>query len=355
MSMVRRCPSSHLSNAAKPAAQRVPFADRRARTRPFLVRALPLVALLLPAIAPTVVCAADDDDAVALVNGHPISRAEMIDVLIDAHGVEILQQLIVLQLAKQETRKRGMHVTRADIDAEFEAALARIAEDAGMVGDDASAMNKREALRQVLEERGISMSEFTIGMERNAHLRKIVEADIRVTEETLHEEFARTYGEKVRVRHIQIPQGDSRALNEALELIHRGSDFGDVARRLSKNPQTAARGGEMDPFTFDDPAIPAAIREAAFSLKTGGVSNPVLAGQFFHILKVEGRIPPQNVRFEDVRDEVKQTVRQRAMLPAMSQLAVDLFKQAKIRVLDSKLQAKYQQFLDGGAGKTAQP
>jgi parvulin-like peptidyl-prolyl isomerase len=193
------------------------------------------------------------------------------------------------------------------------------------------------------------MAEFMISMERNAHLRKLVEADLRITEETLREEFARRYGARVQVRHIQIPQRDNHGLSEALELLARGSDFADVARQLSKNPTTAARGGEMEPFTFDDPNNPAALREAAFALKEGGVSNPVLAGQFFHILKAERRIPADRARFEDKRDEVEKSLRERAIPQAMGKLAVDLFQEAKITVLDSKLRGKYQEFLDRGA------
>jgi foldase protein PrsA len=316
----------------------------------------PLVVALfvLATVCPSAV-SAGDGDAVAIVNGQPISRETLIDTLIDAHGVEVLQQLIILQVAKQETKQRGLRVTPADVDAEFELALSRVAQDAGMTGEYATPKNKRDALQEVLKERGFSMAEFMVGMERNAHLRKIVEKDLRITEETLREEFARTYGEKVRARHIQIAQRDTHGLNEAMELLHRGADFADVARRLSKNPETAARGGEMDPFTFNDPDIPAALREAAFSLKEGSTSSPVLVGQFFHILKVESRIPPDNARFEDKRAEIEQSVRERAIPQAMAKLAVELFKEAEIRVLDSKLRSKYQEFLDEGALRTVTP
>ena len=298
---------------------------------------------------------ADDGDAVALVNGHPIAREELIDVLLDAHGVEVLQQLIILRVAKQETRERALRVTKADVDAEFQSSLDRIAANAGMSREEATQQNKREALRQVLDERGISMAEFIIGMERNAHLRKLVEKDLRITEETLREEFARRYGARVVVRHIQIDQRDGRGLNEALELLARGSDFADVARQLSKNPETAARGGEMEPFTFDDPEIPAALREGAFSLKEGGVSNPVLVGQFFHILKLERRIPADQAHFKEKRAELEQGIRERAIPQAMAKLATELFKEARVAVLDSKLRPKYQEFLEQGSAGPPQP
>lgn len=295
---------------------------------------------------PAAARADQDGTAVALVNGHPIAREELLDVLIEAYGVEVLQQLIILRVAKQETRQRGLRVTKADVATEFQSALDRIAEEAGMNPDEATEPNKREALQQLLDERGISLVEFMIGMERNAHLRKIAERDLRITEETLRSEFARSFGEKAKISHIQIPINDRRALDEALNLLARGSDFADVAHKLSRNPETAARGGEMEPFTFDDPEIPPIIRERAFSLKEGAVSEPLLAGQFFHVIRLHRRIPSEIARFEDKRGEIERRVRERAIPQLMAKLAVELFKKAKINVLDPDLRAKYQEFLE---------
>jgi parvulin-like peptidyl-prolyl isomerase len=279
----------------------------------------------------------------------------MIDILIEAHGVDVLQQMIILQLAKQETQKRGIRITRADVDEEFRSALDSIAASAGMNPTEATDANKREALNQMLADRGISMSEFMIGMERNAHLRKLAAGEIQITDATLREEFARTYGERVLVQHIQLEQRDTRGLNEAQGLIAKGADFGDIARQLSKNADTAARGGEMEPFTFGDPDIPAALRETAFSLKEGAVSNPVLAGQFVHILKLVRRIPAEGVKFDDVREEIERRVRERALPQAMQALAKDLFVKANIKVLDPRLREKYQDFLNSSAPGAASP
>lgn len=314
-----------------------------------------LAALLVIASAGATPARAEDGDAVALVNGHPIAREDLVKLLMESHGVDMLQQLIILQVTKQEARQRGLQVTSHDVDVEFQTSLDRIAEQSGMQPDEATDQLKRGALQQVLDERGISLAEFMIGMERNAYLRKIVEKDIQITEETLREQFARMYGERVVILHIQVPQNDSRTLNHAMELLARGSDFAEVARQLSVNTETAVRGGEMDPFTFDEANIPPAIRDTAFALKEGGVSSPVLAGQFFHILKLVRRIPADRARYEDKRDEVAKSVREKAVPQAMAKMAMDLFQQAKIKVLDEDLRAKYQQFLDRGGKEKTQP
>lgn len=288
---------------------------------------------------------ADDGNAIAFVNGAPIERDDVVQLAMEAHGLSALQQLIFLRLARQETHRLGLEVTRADIEREYENALRRIAPDVDF--DDATLTedDRRTALEQVLEQHGFSLAEFWIGMERNAHLRKIIERGFQVDEATLREEFARTYGEKVVVRHIEIRLENQRKLNEVKNLLNSGTDFAEVARRLSDNPETAPRGGELAPFTFRDEAIPESVREVAFALDEGQVSNAFRVDRVFQILKLERRIPPENVRLADVRDTVEQSMRARVIPQQMARLLTQLFDDAKIRVIDQKLRRRFDDLL----------
>lgn len=293
--------------------------------------------------------------AIAVVNGSPISEEKMVEVLMEARGLEILQQLVVLELAKQETSRRGLTVTQRDVDQEFEDALDRIARSAGLEPAQSTRENKLEALETLLGEKRISMAEFRVSMERNAHLRKVVESEVTIDDATLREEFARTQGAKVQVRHIQFNLGDTQLINQARAELNRGVPFEEVARRFSQNPETAARGGLLEPFTFTDTAMDPALRDRAFSLKVGEVDPAVLrVGNRLHILKLERRIPPDDVRFEDVREEVARSMRDRVIPQQMEKIAVELFEKANVRVLDPELRARYQSFLEdrakGGAG-----
>lgn len=303
----------------------------------------------------TALTRADDGNALAIVNGKPIDRSRVVSLLMDSHGVEILQQIVLLDLARQEAARKKVRVTPADVEAEFENAVDKIATEAGLTGDDGTRANKLQALDLLLKEKRISMAEFRLAMERNAYLRKAVSDEVQITDETLREEFARTYGEKVVVRHIQLTARDARKLQDALQALATGEDFAAVARRLSENPETASRGGEMAPFAFNDASIPAALRQAAFELQPGEISHPVAAGNFRHILKLERRIPPDNVRFEDVRPQVLESVRDRATRRAMEQLMTRLFAEANVRVTDTSLREAYQKFLKESEAQGATP
>lgn len=306
-----------------------------------LVRSGVVALVCLVWLTPVVI--AGDGDAVAIVNGQPISKRKLVDVLMESHGLEILQQLIVLELAKAETQRQSIRVSAVDVDREFQQALERIAPEVDAEGKTLTPAEKQETLELVLEQKGISLPEFMIGMERNTHLRKLVERELRVTDDTLREEYARRYGEKVQVRHVQVD--NVSALHEALRLVQEDVDFGEIARRVSQNADTARNGGLLEPFTFQDRELSPVLREAAFSLAPGEVSKPIKVGPWFHILKLERRIPPTEARFEDVRAEVEREMRARVVPQKMNERLAELFRKAEIRVLDSDLREQYEELL----------
>lgn len=286
-----------------------------------------------------------DGDAVAVVNGRSISKADMVRVLMDMKGLDVMQQLILLETARGETKAKNLRVTDADVEREFQDALERIARDAGLAGETATPANKLQALKSMLEQKKIAMAEYRVAIERNAHLRKLVEAEAQpINEQTLKAEWARTHGERRVVRHIAVPVNDDRALAESLNLLRGGTDFADVARRLSTNEETRSRGGEMEPFAFDEPTIPATFREQAFLMKPGEVSNPVRVEQMFHILKLERVIEPESARFEDVREQVLREMRARVSDRRMQEIAKELYDKAKVTVIDPGLKSKYEEF-----------
>jgi peptidyl-prolyl cis-trans isomerase D len=80
------------------------------------------------------------------------------------------------------------------------------------------------------------------------------------------------------------------ALERAREVrqeILDGADFADVAERVSVDPGSAARGGELGSFTRGQMVPP--FEEAAFSLPIGALSEPVQSAFGYHIIEVLSR------------------------------------------------------------------
>lgn len=289
--------------------------------------------------------AGEDGDAIAIVNGHSIARREVVELLMESHGLAALQQLIVLELAKQETKRRGLVVGAEDVRSEYEQSVERIARE--VFGETKTTDAERlRGLETVLERKGLTIAEFMVGMERNAHLRKLANQDLKLDERLIREEFARQYGEKVEIRHIQLADADDVA--RATAALEGGEGFAEVARRMSRNAETAAKGGLLPAFAFNDESIPPLMREAAFQLKPLEVSTPLRIENAFHLIRLERRIPPAAARFEDQRESVERALRERIVSRLMADLATELFRKSSIRVLDPRLKEEFEALKSAG-------
>jgi parvulin-like peptidyl-prolyl isomerase len=295
---------------------------------------------------PSPAARAPTGETVATVNGAPIERSRIVDLLLAGHGPGILEQLVVLESARRLAADRSITVTEADIQAEYTRSLETLT--APLLSGEPEALDRKAGealLNDVLSRRNISRAEYRIGMERNAYLRKLVQGQLRITEEQLRAEFDRTYGRRVQVRHMELP--GLPAAHEVRRLLDTGADFADLARRMSTNADTSRNGGLMPPFPETDPDVPALLREVAFALKDGEVSNPVRVGTNCHILRRERILDAVPVSMETVRQELQKCLLDRLTAPAMRQLYRTLYEQADIVIYDPVLREAVDKRLAG--------
>ncbi|MHC5108546.1 MAG: peptidylprolyl isomerase [Planctomycetota bacterium] len=275
-------------------------------------------------------------EAIATVNGRPILRSRVINLLLRSGGPGVLEQLVVLSEAEHAAADRGLQISRKDVQAEYDSALRMLTDPLANVTTGRIDREAAErSLRAVLAERNISQEEFMLGMRRRAYLRKLVEADMAFTESDLREEMSRRYGERVAVRHIQL--ASPRNLRRIQGMLAGGTDFGTLASLHSANLVSAPSGGLLEPFSKDDSEISSKFREAAFGLSAGEVSPPVEVGEWYHLIKLERRIPAESVKFNAVRDELEKSLRERRREPAMQAMYEKLFRAAVIEIYDPVL------------------
>lgn len=274
--------------------------------------------------------------ALAMVNGRPIARAQVVDLLLEAHGVGLLEQLIVLDRAEQLAADRGISVARADVDVEHERAIEKLM--GGHAADTPPELRLRAGetlLDELLSQRNISRAEFSLVTRRNAILRKIVNQELTFTEEQLRQEHARTYGYRVEIRHVQV--GSAVEAERILRQINAGVSIEELARLYSLNRSSGEAGGLLPPFTADDSDVPEMLRRTAFALKPGERSGAIHLDQWFHVIQVERQLPAKDVLFETARAELERNLRERSADAAMQEWYVRLFNEAAIDIADAKL------------------
>jgi len=287
------------------------------------------------------------DPVLATVDGHPINRSRVVDLLMAAYGVGVLEQLIVLDAAQRLAADRGIQVSQRDVAAERRRSLQRLIDPLSAITGEAPGdpEDAERILDRVLADRNVSHAEFDLVLRRNAFLRALVKAEQSFSEEQLRGEFERTHGSRVVVRHIQLPS--AAAVTRIEERLAGGEDFAALARVHSANQASARRDGLLEPFARSDEQVPAAFREAAFSLKPGEVSKPVRVGAWYHLIKLERQLPPDPGSFEASRAALTARLSDRTAEPAMRALYEKLFDEARIVIHDPVLRDSFRRVHPG--------
>jgi parvulin-like peptidyl-prolyl isomerase len=265
-------------------------------------------------------------EVMATVNGQPILMNDMYDLLLQNYGLGVAQQLIANELVRQECERRKIVVTDKDVQHQHEEAL--------RVNFPTLEPKQREdALKKYLESprpngQKLNLKQWNFTMRRLAQLAKLAEPRIKITDDELLHAFNDNYGRKVVVRHIEL--ASLAEAQEVLAKLEKGADFLQLVREKSRNVATAANGGLLMPISRATTGFPPAIKDAALSMtKVGQISPVVQAGEVFHVLKVDQIIAPQDVRFEDVKEKLRQQVHDVRLQSTQQEILMGLIAEAK--------------------------
>ena len=138
--------------------------------------------------------------------------------------------------------------------------------------------------------------------------------------------------EEVRARHILVrvdPNADEAAKTKAraeaddlLKQIRAGGDFEALAKKHSKDPGSAPKGGDLGFFPRGRMVPP--FDAAAFALEPGQVSEVVETPFGFHVIKVEEKKPGGARPFEAAREQIeKELTAERSLDLARKQADTD--------------------------------
>jgi peptidyl-prolyl cis-trans isomerase D len=140
-------------------------------------------------------------------------------------------------------------------------------------------------------------------------------AKVAVSDAQLRERYEATKDsyvepERRHARHILLtvdkPGDDAKVKAEADALYAEassGKDFAALAKAHSKDPGTAAQGGDLG--WSDRNAFVPAFADTLFGLKEGEISKPVKTQYGYHIIKLEGIQAGKSRSFEEARAELE--------------------------------------------------
>ena len=265
---------------------------------------------------------------------------ELVEQAAEAHGITVSDTDLLEAIRKDpsfqkdgqfdpETYTQVLQAYARKTAPDYEASLRRrLAAQRllGMVADTAEV--SEDELRARFQREGDTVSLSLVKFDPAAYAGKIkppTPAEVGAWEKSHGKEIAayyqankRTYskGEQVRLRHVLVrmnrnPTEDEKvkAHDRALELrkqIQGGKDFAEVARESSDDTGSKAQGGELG-WNERSNFVPA-FAQAAFNLKIGELSEPVLTPFGWHLIQVEERKPAEEKPLASVSTEIAQVL-----------------------------------------------
>ena len=128
-------------------------------------------------------------------------------------------------------------------------------------------------------------------------------------------------------RHILVEKKETA--DAIIKELQAGGDFAKIAKAQSKDPGSAAKGGDLGWFSAQTMVKPFA--EALAKLEKGKTTTePVQTEYGFHVIRLEDVRAPSAPAFEDVKEQVKMFAQRKKLQAYLD----DLRKTAKIQKTD---------------------
>ncbi|GAB4292960.1 MAG: peptidylprolyl isomerase [Myxococcota bacterium] len=247
----------------------------------------------------------------------------------------ILDQMIVEELLWQECERLKIRPDDKELATAFEDAK----REAG----------GEKALEEILKRSGASIDEFKETVRRQATIRLLIEKEVNqrcsVTEEKVLKYYEEnkinyTMPAQYKLSHILLkvpPYGDKEMWEqekkrgeELVAALRAGADFATMAKKHSQD-EFAKKGGALE--WVHQGSLLQEIETALEGMKIGDISEPIKSIYGFHIVKLEGKKPPQQMDYERVKASVTNQLASECKKERNEELTNKLREKAKIEVL----------------------
>ncbi|SFE67426.1 foldase protein PrsA [Paracidovorax wautersii] len=234
---------------------------------------------------------------IAIVNGKavPKERAEALKQQVERSGRpitpdienQIKEEVIAREIFMQEAQKRGLEGS-ADYKAQME--LARQA---------------------------ILIRELFADYQKN---NPVTDAEIKAEYDKY---VAANTGKEYKASHILVDKEDEA--KAIIAAIKKGAKFSDLAKKQSKDPGSAARGGDLD-WANASTYVPE-FTEALVKLNKGQMTQVPVKSQFgWHVIRLDDVRDAQLPKLDDVKPQIAQQLQQQKL----AKFQEDLRAKAKV-------------------------
>ena len=240
---------------------------------------------------------APTEQIMAMVNGSEITQSQLATECLSRHGNAVLEAMVNREIILQACGRQGITITPQDVDTEIDAMAKRFS------------VPRDKWISLIEQERGISPRQYADDIVwPMLALRRLAHAGIEPTPEEVQQAFESQFGEAIKARII-VSRSHKEAEQLRVKALTAPDDFGGLARQHSVDVGSASANGWVQPIRRH--SGDAGFERAVFSLRPGDISTVVQVADQFIVVKCEDRLPPAEVKFEDVRPRLVEDLRER--------------------------------------------
>jgi peptidyl-prolyl cis-trans isomerase SurA len=263
---------------------------------------------------------------VAAVQAARIGASE-VERYLRENNARILQEAVDELLLVQRAAELGYKVPGTYLDEVIEG----IKKENNIANDD--------DLRAQLRREGMSIADLRRNIERSVLRRQVLQRELEsktiVSEAAARADYEAHLSEYTRepavhLEEIFLKGEDSETKSRAAALVARaraGESFTDLAKSQSQGA-TASSGGDLGTLARGD--ISPDLASLAFSLEPGGVSDPVLQGGGYRVLKLVEKKDGSVVPFAEAREEINRRLSQERIASVYEEYLAGLRKTALV-------------------------
>ncbi len=257
------------------------------------------------------------DSYVAKVGNVKISQEELNTALNKQYGATVLDTLISNKVIELEAKKQDVTVSKEAIQSQLDTL--------------ATEYGSEEALESALASSNTTMNDAKKSIETYLLTKKLIEPTLNITDTELKSYFKEnkgTYNQAAQIKASHILLNDQKTAKTVLGKLNNGGDWDTLAKKYSQDSSNASDGGNLGYFSKSD--MDEDFADAAFSLKVGETSGVVKTSYGYHIIKVTDKKNAKEVKFADVKDQVKDAVVEQKINENYSTWLSSLYKEYKI-------------------------
>ncbi|MDO5040967.1 MAG: peptidylprolyl isomerase [Peptoniphilus sp.] len=220
---------------------------------------------------------------------------------------QTLDNLVQMELVKQDAEKKGIQVNQEEIDKQLEEVINK--------------SGGQEAYEEQLKKVGLTTTFFEKYM-KNADMTgkyyEKLQEELKPTEEELKKYYEDNKDIYFSAKASHILVTDVDLANKLKKELDKGADFAELAKENSIDPGSAEKGGDLGEFTNGQMVKP--FEDTVKVMKPGEISDPVMTQYGYHIIKLEEKAERP---YDDVKEELENLYSQEKIQEYLDKLEKD--------------------------------